>query len=255
MAFHPSPFVLANSRHGTLILSYLDHSPTGENLRMAGVGLRLLLTGSLDEKEIATGRTLLDWRRAAYGDGCFAIDCGANIGVMTIEWSKHMQKWGNVLAFEMQRRVFYACAGNIAIHNCFNADVRWAAVGKLDGEVDAPVLDYTKPASIGSLGLIPQEDVGQAITRHEKVQALRLDSLGLARLDLLKIDVEGAELDVLAGAIETIKRCKPYIMAERLKSRGLQDVLAALGYASGVAEKNILAMPADDPNWAKIKMA
>jgi len=117
------------------------------------------------------------------------------------------------------------------------------------------VLDYTKAASIASLGLAPQEDVGQAITRHEKVRALRLDSLGLARLDLLKIDVEGAEFDVLAGAIETIKRCKPYIMAERLKSSSLQDSLTALGYASGVAEKNVLAMPADDPNWAKVKMA
>ncbi len=255
MAFHPSPFVLANSRHGTLILSHLDHSPAGDNLRMAGVGLRLLLTGSLDENEVATGRTLLDWRRVAHGDGCLAIDCGANIGVMTIEWAKHMQEWGNVLAFEMQRRVFYACAGNIAIHNCFNADVRWAAVGKLDGEVDAPVLDYTKPASIGSLGLDPQGDVGQVISRREKVHALRLDSLNLTRLDLLKIDVEGAELDVLAGVAETIRRCKPYIMAEHLKAAGLQEGLAALGYASGVSDKNIVAMPADDPNWARIRMS
>ena len=259
MADHPSPFVLANTKHGTLIMSYLDHSPAPGGAIMMGVGLRLLLTGSLPSSEIATGKELLNWRRQAHGEGCFAVDCGANIGVMTVEWAAHMLGWGNVLAFEMQRRIFYACAGNIAIHNCFNADVRWAAVGKFDGEVDAPVLDYTKPASIGSLGLNPSADVGQAIKRTERVQALRLDSLGLPRLDLLKIDVEGAEHDVLSGAAETISRCRPYIIVEHLKSSEvLLRLLTDMGYGHGVirgSTNNVVAMPIGDPNWSKVHHA
>src|SRR5258708_33089403 len=259
MADHPSPFVLANTKHGTLIMSYLDHSPAAGGAIMLGVGLRLLMTGSLPLSEIAVGKELLNWRRQAHGDGCFAVDCGANIGVMTVEWAAHMQGWGDVLAFEMQRRIFYACAGNIAIHNCFNADVRWAAVGKLDGEVDAPVLDYTQAASIGSLGLNPSVDVGQAITRTERVHALRLDSLNLPRLDLLKADVEGGELDVLIGAAETINRCKPYIIVEHLKSSAaLLRILTDMGYRHGVvggSENNVIAMPIDDPGWSKFHHA
>ncbi len=168
MPIHPSPFVLANTKHGTLILSYLDYADLA-HVKMIGVGVRLLRTGALDEQEIQMGRTLLDWRRQRYGDGCIAIDCGANIGVMTIEWAKHMHRWGSVLAFEMQRHVFYALAGNVVIHNCFNVDARQHAVGNVDGEIDIARLDFTESASIGSVGLRITSDVGQTPVAKEQV--------------------------------------------------------------------------------------
>ena len=60
-------------------------------------------------------------RRRFHGDGVVAIDCGANIGVHTVEWAIAMTGWGSVVAIEAQERIYYALAGNIAINNCFNA--------------------------------------------------------------------------------------------------------------------------------------
>ena len=44
--------------------------------------------------------------------------------------------------------------------------------------------------------------------------ALTIDSLGLDRVGLIKIDVEGAEHDVIRGAAQTIARCRPVVVVE-----------------------------------------
>ena len=75
------------------------------------------------------------WRREKHGDGVIAIDCGANIGVMTVEWARHMTGWGEVLAIEAQERIYDAPAGNICINNCFNARALHPAVGNTDGDI------------------------------------------------------------------------------------------------------------------------
>ena len=90
-------------------------------------------TGLYDPNEVTLLLSLLDLRRKYYGDGVVAVDCGANLGVHTIEWAKHMTGWGVVLAFEAQERIYYALAGNIAINNCFNARAINAAVSNRAG--------------------------------------------------------------------------------------------------------------------------
>ena len=60
-------------------------------------------------------------RRQYFGDGVVLVDCGANIGVHTVECAVEMTGWGSVLAIAAQERLYYALAGNIALNNCFNA--------------------------------------------------------------------------------------------------------------------------------------
>ena len=113
-------FVLAASEHGTMIVNRFDYRMVGENQGI-GVGYQILESAAYDAAEVNAALGLLALRRQYFGDGVVAIDCGANIGVHTVEWAKRMTGWGNVLAIEAQERVFYALAGNIAINNCFNA--------------------------------------------------------------------------------------------------------------------------------------
>src|SRR5207253_10118188 len=126
----------------------------------------LLDQGAYEAAEVDRIPTLLDLRRKCYGAGVLAVDCGANSGVHTVAWSKHMTGWGEVLAIEAQERIYYALAGNIALNNCFNARAINAAVAAVDGAMRVPVPDYLSFSSFGSLELRPRpenEFIGQQI--------------------------------------------------------------------------------------------
>src|SRR5215472_6781204 len=102
-------FAISATDHGTLIVNRFDQHIL-EGGRGYGVGFQLLDTAAYDSPEVDLLLKLLDLRRQHYGDGAVAVDCGANIGVHTIEWAKHTTGWGAVLAFEAQERVYYALA-------------------------------------------------------------------------------------------------------------------------------------------------
>jgi FkbM family methyltransferase len=217
-------FVLAATDHGPMILNRFDyHAPNANTVY--GVGIELLQQGAFSPGEIALSLGLLDLRRRYFGDGVVAIDCGANIGVHTVEWAKHMTGWGSVTAFEAQERVFYALAGNIALNNCFNARAINAAVAARDGTMKIPSPDYLRPGSFGSLELKQRETtefIGQPVDYSPanlvEVPATSIDSLTVSRIDMIKIDVEGMELEVLEGATRSIERHQPVLMIEWVKS-------------------------------------
>lgn len=245
-------WVLANSDHGPMIVNRLDYNQNHSGLY--GVGAQIMANGAYDPRDVECFKDLLKVRREYNGDGVVAIDCGANIGVHTVEWARLMRGWGSVLAIEAQERVFYALAGNLVLHNAYNARAMWAAVSDEPGWVEIPEPDYTKPASFGSFELkqrLGTEDIGQPIDYDKptlKVQTLILDRLRLPRVDLIKIDVEGMEMEALAGAEATIGRCKPILHVEAIKvdRGGLRKRLERLGYRIYLTGMNFLAVHKDD---------
>ena len=248
-------FVLAATEHGTMILNRLDYQQA-RNGALYGVGAELLEQGAFALDEVRLTTQLLEARRQHFGDGVAVVDCGANIGVHTVEWARLMTGWGEVLAIEAQERVFYALAGNIAINNCLNARALHAAVGSADGRMRIPRLDYLLPSNFGGLELRPSgtgEFIGQPVAYQGdnmvEIPCVALDGLGLQRLDLLKVDVEGMELDVLAGARRCIERSRPIILAEHLKTGWdmLAGELDRFGYRVFRAGQNLLAVHPTDP--------
>lgn len=226
-----------------------------------GVGFQLLNTSGYDSAEVGFTLDLLRARRNDCGDGVVAIDCGANIGVHTIEWARAMSGWGRVYSFEPQEKIYYALAGNIALNNCFNVTARLAAVGARCGTLAVPEVNYCVPSSFGSLELQPadsSEYIGQNIDYNrtsQQIDLLTLDSLSLPRIDLIKIDVEGMELEVLQGAQESIKRSKPQVLVEVIKSdeQAITELLEAQGYRFFPVGLNILAVHSSDPVLGRFK--
>jgi len=247
-------FVLAASDHGTMIVSRLDYrmvSPTGG----FGVGFQILESGAFDPNEVSLALSVLDLRRRYFSDGVLAIDCGANIGVHTIEWAKHMTDWGSVLAVEAQERIYYALTGNIAINNCFNAVALNAAISDVPGTLKIPRPDYLVPSSFGSLELrrtSNTEYIGQPVDYSERnlvaVEAISIDSLKLPRIDFMKIDIEGMEMEALAGAVESIAQHRPAMLIESIKSDAdaLQKWLKQHDYIIFKIDINILAVHKED---------
>jgi FkbM family methyltransferase len=94
--------------------------------------------------------------------------------------------------------------------------VHAVALGEQSGS-----LEFQEVVDAPALSGFAQGDLGNThqVRRHQ-VMVKRLDDVlpPDKRVDFIKIDVEGAELGVLKGAIETIRRCRPVLLFEHQKS-------------------------------------
>lgn len=257
----PIAFILASTNHGSMLINRHDYRMI-ENSGY-GVGYQLLNSSAYDTEEINLANQLLESRRQNFGDGVVAIDCGANIGVHTIEWAKLMYGWGQVISFEAQERIYYALAGNIAMNNCFNAKAVYAAVGAEEGDILVPLPDYLSPSSFGSLELrqtMDNEFIGQEIDYTEKncvkTKMVTIDKLELDRLDFLKIDIEGMEIEALMGCQLSISKFKPQLIIERIKSNEheIQRFLERFNYKLFSIGNNLIAVHHDDPVSTQISL-
>lgn len=258
----PIAFVMASTNHGSMLVNRFDHHTTKDG--SFGVGFDLLNTSSFAPSEISLGSQLLAGRRSHFGDGVVALDCGANIGSHTIEWAKSMFGWGHIIAIEAQERIFYALAGNITLNNCFNAQAIYAAVGAQAGEIPVPQLNYFSPSSFGSLELRKTdktEFIGQDVNYSREncvlTRMLSIDNLNLKRIDLIKIDIEGMEMEALHGAEKSLKQFSPTLLIERVKSNENQIIqfLERLNYQIFKIGINLLAIHKSDPAVKHIQIS
>lgn len=136
--------------------------------------------------------------------------------------------FGHVHAFEANPRL----VGELRAGAPVNVQVHGVALSSQAGEA---VL--TVPVSAGvtleGWGSMEAPLVAQFEQRKEiKVETRTLDSFVLENVDLLKIDVEGHEMSVLAGAANTIRRCLPWLIIEALDDQQgrVRDFVLPLGY-------------------------
>lgn len=143
------------------------------------------------------------------------IDIGANLGAISIPIAKHIQpRQGVVHSFEAQRAVFYQLCGNIfANHLTQTCHAHHLAIGNKQGTIQVPILDLHTDINVGALSLdaeIRAEQSEHHFAHHhdkkyESVDLQKIDHLTLPSADLIKIDVEGMELDVIKGAKKWLK--------------------------------------------------
>ena len=185
------------------------------------IGRSLLLLGEFSEGEVDV------FRQVVRPGGC-VLEAGSNVGAHTLPLSKMVGPSGRVIAFEPQRIVFQMLCANLALNSLTNVYAFWAAAGAQPGHVLIPPIDYSQDNNFGGLGL-------EGRTSGERVPQMTVDSLGLPRLDLLKADVEGMEVDVLRGAEQTIDRCRPILYVENDREEKTEALLACirdLGYVA-----------------------
>jgi FkbM family methyltransferase len=140
------------------------------------------------------------WRLVDPGETC--LDVGANLGYMTSLLSARVGSPGRVHAFEPHPTVFARLKRNLANFTKREAVTIYDnAVGAVDGIADLfESSDFAENEGTSSLVMANGEALPQ-LPKH-RVSLRRLDSLFAEddAIGLMKIDVEGGELDVLTGA-------------------------------------------------------
>ena len=197
----------------------------------AGVRLRLDLRESL-QRDFYFG--LYDQRElrlvARYlRDGGDFVDVGAHVGMYAVRAAVELRGRGRVLAFEPNPNARAQLVENLALNDCSNAIVVAAAATASAGRVDLHVPASDDP-SFSSL------EGGRFAEREPlEIETTTLDDAvaehGL-RPAIVKIDVEGGEVDVLRGAVRTIADARPVFLVEVSEQSG-RDVEGLLaGYRS-----------------------
>jgi FkbM family methyltransferase len=136
--------------------------------------------------------------------GATFVDVGAHIGLLTVAGARVVGPLGKVFSFEASPDTFALLERTVAINNLGPVvRLRSVAVGAVGEQRTFHVRNILGHSSLYDFR---ESDEGWT-TRDVTVDVLPLDVLLRGeRVDVVKIDVEGAELDVLAGMTETLRR-------------------------------------------------
>lgn len=124
------------------------------------------------------------------------LDCGANVGVASL-FFKRQYPGARVTAFEADQNLAAVCRRNVVANDAADVDVQPAAVWTHSGE-----LEFISEGS--DSGAIASLDAGVTGTRIT-VPSIRLRDYLSEPIDLLKLDIEGAELAVLQDCADALR--------------------------------------------------
>jgi len=168
----------------------------------------LYVGGSFEPNEFAFLSRILE-------PGGVFIDIGANEGFYAVFAARRVQPAGRVVAFEPSPRELQRLRHNIEINALANVTVDTRALGRTRGKAVLHIADaeHNGQNTLGGFG-----HSGVHAIAHVEVELIDLDSLigelGIAHVEAIKMDVEGAELEVLHGAARTLDQFKPVLLLE-----------------------------------------
>lgn len=166
--------------------------------------------------------------------GSVAMDVGANVGALTFLMAKLVGKDGLVLAVEPGPPTYTRLRNNLELNPSMKEIIRLFNVGLSDKE---GVLYWQEDSdNRGNAGLLNNTGLPVKVTTIDDL----LSQEGVKKLDFVKIDVEGMELEVIKGGIKSFSQYRPILYYETLETfkdlRGgdifleIEHVLGAIGY-------------------------
>ena len=207
--FENPPMRMKACRHGTMLY----------NMKDVYIGRSFDVYGEYAESELSFLAQFIK-------PGAIVFDIGANIGAHTIFFAQRVGPEGRVISFEPQRPVFQTLCANVALNALGNVITFHAGAGEQPGTAVVPLPNYNDEGNFGGVSLAGQSG-------GEPVQIMTLDQIGIPALSLIKIDVEGMELEVLKGATQTIAKHKPVLYVENDRKEQSPELLThifAMGY-------------------------
>jgi len=147
--------------------------------------------------------------------GMVFVDVGANDGYYTLFAARRVGPTGRVVAVEPSTRERINLRRNLLRNRIDNVRVVPAALGAAPGDADLR-LAHGAHSGHNTLGQFAHDDVTAAQLERVTVNTLDrvADDMKLDRIDFVKIDVEGAEGSVVAGARAVLQSMRPVMLVE-----------------------------------------
>lgn len=166
------------------------------------------------------------------------IDCGSNIGLSVI-YFKMLYPSAKVYAFEPDPKAFLALSNNLKTFGYNDVQIHNKAVWTTDGEVS-----FFREGSWG--GSIVEDVKGDNVIN---VGCVSLKKYLIENIDFLKIDIEGAETEVIKDCMNEIKNVKNIFIeyhSEANKPQTLSDLLSIIsraGFRYHIKEASVRKQP------------
>ncbi|MEZ5031449.1 MAG: FkbM family methyltransferase [Saprospiraceae bacterium] len=182
-----------------------------------GLKIKLWSKGLIDHKVLFTGTYESDTNiilERYIKSGNVVIEAGANIGTETLLLSRLVGHQGKVLAFEPVPNIANRLAENCRLNGLDNVVLEQLALGESNDTISFFVADET----FTNQGMGSKYPVNQHLTKEININQITLDaymkSAVVDSIDFIKMDIQGAELDLLKGGAETISHYLPSIFLE-----------------------------------------
>ncbi len=189
--------------------------------------------------------------------GMTFFDVGAHVGFLTVIGARLVGPEGRVVGFEPVRASADQARKNAAANGYTNVEIRTVALGNTDGEARFAIFADSSLATMRAL----EHTAPQHADTHLPI--CRLDALmdegSLPLPDVIKIDVEGVEVEMLAGAHRTLSDARPMLLIELHSTNNpIADMLERLRYRVAVlaettrireasAQAQVVAVPEEHP--------
>lgn len=244
----PVPNILVSCDHGLMIVNRFDDTEFS-------ISQMLLEHGNNNTVEADLTMRLLENTMDP-----IVFDVGANIGTYATWIAKYLEKKnGKIYCFEPQRVIFQMLCGNMAINNIFNAYTYNIALGSEEKYLEVDEIDYVRSGSFAAFNLdgVDREKF-KTTSQKQHVEVCTIDQFvnryKVPKVDFIKIDVEGMDMEVLNGAKQVIDKFKPDLHVEfihlgsskkddtAIEGRDiLSEYLTQLGYNTYQISYNMLA--------------
>jgi FkbM family methyltransferase len=228
---------------GAIFRAYVRRYPVHTCSRR-GIVYELDLTKIIDRAVYLGGwePQTAEFLRRSIDPGDVIVEVGANIGVHTLLLADLVGPSGSVIAFEPTVYAQRKLAANIALNRRLQTRISVRPELVTNHELATPNLSIQSSFPVGERYLVGERyAAGNPVGETVAARPMALDELSPARLDLLKIDVDGYDYKVLQGAARLLKSLKPIVLVElceyTLRSQGdcIRDIfslLSSLGYVA-----------------------
>lgn len=158
-------------------------------------------------------RSLVDICRVYLRPGALAVDVGANVGLISLALARIVGPEGKVVSVEPVPDILHRLGRNLALNRATNVQVVAAGMGACEGR--QTFFAASDPEEYGKGSLLRNSDITAPVEIEVAITTLDALATTLDRpIALIKMDIQGYELEALRGAAEVLRRDRPAVVFE-----------------------------------------